>query len=315
MLGFTARASLLSTAVLIAASVLFVPRGALADPTIGFLETFPGTDTGLWDGNQGDPPTNPGTGGVDGATDGYLFIQRTSDFRFGSHNFSSPYTGDWLAAGVDRVRFYLNDVNADQAFEIHFSIGNGNNFWQYNTGFVPPENSWSEFTVDLDDSTNFTQIIGFGPPNFALALQTVDRVLIRHDLPPFGMTPNGIIGDLGVDNFLMTSSLVGVPPIGPGLPGRIAGVPVQLAPPYPNPARGNVACVLEAFESGPITMRVVDARGRVVRVATLADGPAGMRTWMWDGRDDAGRSVAAGVYRIHARGKSGGTSRPVVRVD
>ncbi len=292
-------------------------RPVEAVPVIGFLETWSdGTPAG-WDGNSGELPTNPGTGGVDGAGDGFLLIARSGlPTRLGSKNQTLPYTGDWLAAGVNRVRFYLNDVDEDQSFEIHFAIGNSGNFWQYNVGFLPPENSWAEFTANLSDSANWTRIIAFGPGGFAAALQNTDRVLIRHDRAPFGQTPDAIAGEVGVDNFLMTNALVDVGPVGPGLPaGPIAGRPVRLAPPFPNPARGAVACVLETFEPGPVHLRVVDARGRVVRTAALPAGPAGPRAWMWDGLDDAGRPVAAGVYRIHARGKTGGMSRPVVRVE
>jgi hypothetical protein len=47
---------------------------------------------------------------------------------------------------------------------------------------------------------------------------------------------------------------------------------------------------------GPYTLRVLDLRGRAVRhlaAATAGPGPLQLR---FDGRDDAGRSLASGVY-------------------
>ncbi len=45
-----------------------------------------------------------------------------------------------------------------------------------------------------------------------------------------------------------------------------------------------------------VTMRIIDLRGRVVRI--LSDGwrPAGAHRAFWDGRDDGGRAAASGVY-------------------
>jgi flagellar hook assembly protein FlgD len=53
--------------------------------------------------------------------------------------------------------------------------------------------------------------------------------------------------------------------------------------------------------SGETRVFVVDAAGR--RVRALFQGPraAGATDVVWDGRDDAGRRVAAGTYFVQAR--------------
>ena len=55
-------------------------------------------------------------------------------------------------------------------------------------------------------------------------------------------------------------------------------------------------------ETGPVNLAVYNSLGQKVRV--LADGPrsVGVHTVMWDGRDEAGRSVSSGVNfrRMHA---------------
>ena len=45
-----------------------------------------------------------------------------------------------------------------------------------------------------------------------------------------------------------------------------------------------------------VSLEIYDVSGRLVR--TLVDGyePAGTRTAIWDGRDDAGQPVASGIY-------------------
>src|SRR5262245_50629447 len=55
---------------------------AIAAPTLGFIEDWPGTSLDGWAGGGGNPTltlTNPGTGGVGGANDGYLQITSSGD--------------------------------------------------------------------------------------------------------------------------------------------------------------------------------------------------------------------------------------------
>ena len=68
--------------------------------------------------------------------------------------------------------------------------------------------------------------------------------------------------------------------------------------PYPNPFNPQVTLAFEVPAAGdrPVQMSIFDARGR--RVAVLVDGPLapGRHTAIWRGRDQSGRSVAAGTY-------------------
>jgi hypothetical protein len=207
--------------ILLATLMLAVLAPAVpADPVPGFLEAFPGTSVSSWGGFVGGTTTNPGTGGRDGDGDGFMRIART-DFL---HNFGvrtrddAAYSGNWLAAGIVEIRLALNDVETDQPFEIHVSLGNPSNFWQYDLGFAPPENGWQEFTVDLRDSTAFTQIIGTDGAWSAM-LHDVNTVLVRHDVAPFVQDPDDIAGELGIDQIeLLNEKLT---PVTLGTWGRI----------------------------------------------------------------------------------------------
>jgi hypothetical protein len=283
-----------------------------AAPTLGFIEHFPGTSTGSWS-NISTVLSNPGTGGVNGAGDGYLVISSGSPVNLGAMSNGGEYVGNWTAAGITQVSLWLNDIGAADPLEIHFGIGDARegsgNFWQYNVGFIPPLQSWAQFTVDLNSSSAFTQIINTTGGTFADALANVQRILVRHDLAPYVKDPNTLAGDYGLDEILLTQGTTA----GVDLPTAGALRPVQLAPPQPNPSRGPVAFALESDGAEQIRIEIVDVMGRVLRHSTLA-AAAGPRIWTWDGADDSGARVAPGYYRVRAFSASGGTSRPFVRL-
>jgi hypothetical protein len=293
---------------LCALALLSAAGPAFAGATLGFIERFPGTSTNSWTG--GSQISNPGTGGVDGAGDGYILISTLPVAgKLGAYSDGPWYAGDWTAAGITQVQLWLNDVNAPQPLEIHFSLGNSalGNFWQYNVGFVPVNNVWTQFTVDLTNATNFTKI-NTGTGTFAQALAAVDKIHVRHDLAPFTtQAPNTIAGDFGLDDVLLTDGTASVGP----RPG--AASPLKLAPPAPNPSRGPVALRMDV-PGGAVHIQIVDVTGRILRHAELPDAGAGPRIWMWDGADDAGRAVAPGAYRARAVGPTGGMSQPLIRI-
>ncbi len=66
---------------------------------------------------------------------------------------------------------------------------------------------------------------------------------------------------------------------------------------YPNPFNPSTTIACDLAKAGRVSLQVFDASGRLVRV--LADGielPAGRHEMTWNGRDEAGRAVAGGVY-------------------
>ncbi len=68
----------------------------------------------------------------------------------------------------------------------------------------------------------------------------------------------------------------------------------------PNPFNPRTTVAFTLAAAGPVTLRIHDAAGRLVRV--LADGidlSAGRQEIVWDGRDDAGRGAPSGSYLAH----------------
>ena len=278
-------------------------RDTNAAPTVGFIEKWPANTSG-WGGSGAITYSNPLIGGAD--DDGFLMMSLASPGNYGTRSNGAEYTGDWKGAGIDRIRVKLNDLSANDNLSIHLSVGAQSNLWQYNIGFVPAVDTWTEFVVDLSDSTLFTRIVGLG--SFAGALQNADVLHLRHDLAPFIQTPNQASGDLGIDDLRLASTTVGI-----GDVPRAGIAPIDLASPSPNPSRGPVALTMRASDDSAIEIRILDIQGRLVRHQQLA-GAAGIRVWMWDGRDQQGRLAPAGVYRAIAASKAGGTSRSLVRV-
>jgi predicted outer membrane repeat protein len=75
----------------------------------------------------------------------------------------------------------------------------------------------------------------------------------------------------------------------------------------PNPFGHTTALSYELPSAGIVGARVFDVSGKLIR--TLVDSeyqPAGLRTIVWNGRDDRGRPVASGVYffRVDIGGES-----------
>lgn len=68
------------------------------------------------------------------------------------------------------------------------------------------------------------------------------------------------------------------------------------APPFPNPVAGTARLRFELPAAAPTTLRIFDVRGRRVRTLVDAALPAGAFVPQWDGADDRGAPVAAGVY-------------------
>ncbi|MBI1797980.1 MAG: hypothetical protein HYR74_13145 [Candidatus Eisenbacteria bacterium] len=293
-------------AALLALAALACAGVSRAAPTLGFVEHFAGTSTGNW--SSGNNISNPGAGGALGAGDGYLLLSTPGqNSNLGATGTGPDYTGSYSAAGITNIHFSLNDVGNADPLEIHMGIGNTSNLWETTLGFVPPFHAWAAYSVDITSAAGFTQIIGSG--TFDAAVAAANRLLIRHDKAPLQQHPSPLDGDFGLDEVAFANDVAGV-----GMPAIATARPIELASPYPNPSRGPVALALRTFRDEPITIQVVDVAGRVLRQVTLAAAPAGPRLWTWDGRGDDGARAAPGVYRVRAFGPSGGTSRPLVRL-
>ena len=80
----------------------------------------------------------------------------------------------------------------------------------------------------------------------------------------------------------------------------------ELGQNHPNPFNPKTAIRFSLEQAGPVSLKVFDVSGRVVK--SLSDGPlgAGEHEVIWNGRDESGSSLASGVYfyRLQAEGRT-----------
>ena len=121
---------------------------------------------------------------------------------------------------------------------------------------------------------------------FVMSPLQLRSLITTTGIPHLGALPIGPRPDLGaaVSAVLATSS-----------PERASVSELRVVA-APNPFRAITTIRFSIPEAGPATLAIHDVAGRQVR--TLLDGAvdAGERRFVWDGRDDAGRSLASGVY-------------------
>ena len=77
----------------------------------------------------------------------------------------------------------------------------------------------------------------------------------------------------------------------------------------PNPASGPSSVHYSLPRTGPTEVAIYDIQGRIVRMLVNEERPAGEHTATWEGRDNQGRPVRAGVYIVRLR--FGGEERRV----
>lgn len=82
--------------------------------------------------------------------------------------------------------------------------------------------------------------------------------------------------------------------------------------PIPNPFNPTTMIALESERTREVNVVVFDTRGRRVRTLHAGLVGAGRTEWQWDGRDDAGRSAASGVYLVLVSGEGVGVVRKAV---
>jgi hypothetical protein len=91
-----------------------------------------------------------------------------------------------------------------------------------------------------------------------------------------------------------------------GVPGA-AVVQLRLYPNQPNPFNPLTTIRFDLPEAGRVRLAIYDLRGKLVRELVDGELPRGSQQAIWNGRDDAGRSVASGSY--FARLQAGGALR------
>lgn len=97
----------------------------------------------------------------------------------------------------------------------------------------------------------------------------------------------------------------------------VAGLPsgsLSLAAPVPNPCNPRAELAIEADAYATVQVAVYDLRGRCLLTTTVRADGQGHASYRFEGADDAGRDLAAGLYRVVARSARGFAARSVTLV-
>jgi flagellar hook capping protein FlgD len=92
---------------------------------------------------------------------------------------------------------------------------------------------------------------------------------------------------------------------------RLAGVALEA--PSPNPSFAETAIGFSLIRPGPVSLRILDLAGRVVRTLENGSLAEGRHVARWNGRADDGRQVASGLYLAELRSGQGIATRKLVR--
>jgi carboxypeptidase D len=105
-------------------------------------------------------------------------------------------------------------------------------------------------------------------------------------------------------------------PIGiEGNPCEIVCQRLKLLKTYPNPLRSKVTMAFQLLQSANCKLRIYNATGQLVKTVLDDAKEPGFYDVIWDGTDDAGRRVAAGVYCFSLVAGEQKTMGKLVKID
>ncbi len=137
-------------------------------------------------------------------------------------------------------------------------------------------------------------------------VDTLNVLVHSCSVSPAGITISTTPGDtLGYAVLRLTDSNVRVDD-----PARSC----RLGPPAPNPSCGTVALSYTVTRTGRVRLEVHDLHGRRVRTLVDAEQCPGTRAVVWDGADETGTALGAGMYFARFAAPGTHVSRKVVRV-
>jgi len=115
---------------------------------------------------------------------------------------------------------------------------------------------------------------------------------------PFDITFSGaIIADQSARALSLLTTDLSFNPNDP-MPGQGTLATLDLSAPYPNPFNPSTEMGYTLLSPGDVRIAVYDVLGREITVLDQGWKPEGSGSVRWDGRDNAGRGVASGLYFI-----------------
>jgi hypothetical protein len=147
--------------------------------------------------------------------------------------------------------------------------------------------SWGDFSqLGINGAVNLYREIG----------DTGEYEILKAGLPQSSSYVDEDVGVEATYNYKLGVSREGVEIlIGPVSVGRTPKL-VRLHQNFPNPFHGETVIPFDLSQNGHVSLKIYDVAGRLVRTLQDSEDFAGRRSIGWDGKNQAGRRVASGVY-------------------
>ncbi len=200
-----------------------------------------------------------------------------------------------------------NDVDSGRTtlyspvFDLHGGQGVQIGYWRYYTnehGASPSQDLW-RVDISNDGGETWSEVISTNLSD--VSWQPITIYLDDHFPAPELVQLRFIAEDAGegslveamIDDFTLVGEFLDPTPVedAPAL-----DLAFDLQQNHPNPFNPSTEVAFSLDRGGPATLRIFDARGRLVHTLVDGDLPAGRHTVTWSGDDSRGRPVASGVY-------------------
>jgi ligand-binding sensor domain-containing protein len=182
---------------------------------------------------------------------------------------------EWMRAPIDDwgwEREYISDLEIDVEGRIWFTMYGANTGGRYGGGLgLFDGQNWNQYKMHNSGiANNYATNLAINK-NGDLWIATIRDGGISHFSPPKNST--------SVDKQQMSS------------PDKFC-----LRSNYPNPFNPTTTISFDLAKDGLVTLKIYDITGRLLRVLVQEQKLASAHSILWDGLDDAGQKVAAGVY-------------------
>jgi len=227
---------------------------------------------------------------VGGSNPRTLFMVEARATSGSAHWASAPDSG----YSVDNLA-----PSAPAPFTGQYSGGTATLHWAVN-----PAADLAEYRLYRGNTAGFVP----GPGNLVVAQSDTGYVDAAGAPYYYKLCAVDVHGNASGFSTLLPSGTVDVP--GVALPRTMF-----LAPPAPNPARGATTLRFGLPRPARVELALYDQQGRRVRSLLSGTQPAGERTITWDGRDESGRALPAGLYfvRLATEGRTFVSRLAVIR--
>lgn len=216
----------------------------------------------------------------------------------------------WKITDSDPSHFYVFGPNTILKAKEYLVLSN--NITLMNNAFAVEKNLYGPFNFGLSTTADAVKL-------FSREEQLIDEVNYSNTLP----WPTDNMERLWslelkhpvLDNYIGSSWAISVNNGTPGLQNTpyitdvtqdITAGNSELRQNYPNPFSEGTYIEFKLEKPGPYSLSVMDVNGRILRVIKGDDPFSSVYNQYWDGKDDSGRTVPAGVYfyRLETNGYS-----------